>query len=78
MQSARTKTAQLMAKAKLSTALSLNVPTAADKDIRILYNVLIYREKPENKLAGPFEVRNVDDKAVYVTINGKDTPFSVD
>ena len=39
-----------IAKEKISEALRMNVPTAALNDIAIGSQVLVYREKPENRM----------------------------
>lgn len=78
MQLARTEMTQIIAKARVHAALSKNVPSAADTDIKIRDNVLVYREKPVGKWMGPYLVPDVRDKSVFVDVNGKVTQFSVD
>lgn len=64
--------AHIMAKTRVSVALSINFPAATDSDVRIIDHVLVCREKPVNKWVGPFSFTNVDDKTILVEVNGKD------
>lgn len=78
MQTARVEMSQIMSKTRVNVALSRNVPAAADADIRILDEGLIFREKPIKKRTGPYKVLNVDGKIIYAEVNGRLTQFSVD
>lgn len=61
---ARAEMAKLFTQARLKTATTRNVTGDADADVRIGDRVLLYREKPIEKWAGPFIVRNVEGKLV--------------
>lgn len=78
MQSVRAEMAKLVAKARVHVALSRNVPTAVDANIRILDQVLVFREKPVNKWMGPYKVLDVYGKINHVDISGKNAQFSID
>lgn len=78
MQLARSEMAREIAKARVHVALRRNFPAAADADVKILDQVLVYLEKPVNKWLGPFTVIDFNDKSVYVNINGKTSRYSVD
>ena len=67
-----------IAKERLNTAIRTNVPSAAIKDIEVGAEVLVYREKPENKWTGPFTVLQSDGKVLQVDVKGSPTQVSVD
>lgn len=52
------------------TAISTNVPLAADSDIRIGDENVIFKEKPEAKWTGPLVVANVNGK--ILTLDSRD------
>ncbi|CDF36767.1 unnamed protein product [Chondrus crispus] len=78
MESARKEMASVMAKERLSRAVRMNVPSAADKDIVIGSRVLLYREKPEDQWTGPYLVLDVKDKSVTIQLEGKIMNTSID
>lgn len=78
MQVARAEMARITARARVHVALNRNVPAAADTDIRILDNVLVFRESPVNKWVGPYTVVDVKGKSIYVDVNGRATQFAID
>lgn len=78
MISARSEMTAVMAKSKLSTVLRSNIPAAALSDITIGSEVLVYREKPENKWVGPYRVLTIDGKVVHVDANGTSMQLSID
>lgn len=75
---ARNEMDQLIAKDRVRTALSRNLPAATDTEIRILDQIIVFREKPDNKRTGPFDVVDVDGKAVHVQIGGRIVQISID
>ena len=78
LQSARGEMAKRMAQNRLKTALRSNVPEAADKEVAIGSKVSVYKENPINKWVGPFEVRDVDQKGVFLDISGRMSQLSID
>ena len=67
MHYAREEMSAVIAEDRLITAISTNVPSAAMKDIKVGNNVLVYREKPENKWTGPFKVLDSNGKLLQLT-----------
>ena len=63
---------------RLSTAMKSKVPSATDVELDIGSEVLLYKEKPTNKWAGPFRVLDVKDKVVWIDIDGRISQLSVD
>ena len=78
MESARKEMASVMGKERISKAVRMNVPSAADTDIVIGSRVLLYREKPEDQWTGPYLVIDVQDKSVTIQLEGKIMNVSID
>ena len=56
MQTARSKMLKVIARQRLATALKMNVPAAADRDITIGSDFFLYKERPRNEWIGPYKV----------------------
>ena len=78
MDAARSEVSKLIARDRLKKAVKSNVPAAADKVIQIGEQVLVYKEKPINQWIGPFHVRDVSAKTVFVNMNGRRSQLSID
>ena len=78
IESARKEMASVMAKERMSKAVRMNVPSAADNDIAIGTRVLLYREKPEDQWKGPYLVLDVKEKSVTIQLDGKTANVSID
>ena len=68
MESARKEMASVMAKERISKAVRLNVPPAAENDIEVVSRALVYREKPEDQWTGPYLVLDVKDNSVTIQL----------
>ena len=55
-----------------------NVPSAADNNISISPDVLLYKERPRNEWVGPYKVIAGDKENLLLNIDGRITPASVD
>lgn len=53
-------------KERVKVALSRNVTYAAEEELRVLEQVLVYRERPLIKWTGPHTVVNVKVKAIQI------------
>ncbi len=51
IKSARDEIVKAVAASRLRTTMSRNVPGAADNEVKVGMEVLVYRERPENKWA---------------------------
>ena len=78
MHSARKEMAAVIAKDRLSTAIRANVPAAAMKNTKIVSDVFVYRENPEDKWIGPFKVLDNDDKVLRIDVKGSPMQVSLD
>ena len=78
MEAGRKDMADILARNRISKAVQSNVPAAADKEIAIGSKVLVFKEKPINKWIGPFEVRDVKKKVVFVDMDGRLSQLSID
>ncbi len=78
MKMARYEMVKVVAASRLKTVLNRNFPSAADNEVKVGLNVLVYRERPENRWAGPFKIVAGDDKTVWVSDNGKLEQVSTD
>ena len=78
MDAARSEVSKLIARDRLKKAVKSNVPAAADKVIQVGEQVLVYKEKPINQWIGPFHVRDVNAKTVFVDMNGGTSQLSID
>ena len=67
----------VIAKEKISKALRMNVPTAALNDIAIGSQVLVYREKPENRWVGPHRVIGIKGKCIFLDLDGNHHQVSI-
>ncbi len=67
-----------VAASRLRTAVSRNVPGAADNEVKVGMDVLVHRERHENKWVGPFKVIAGDEKALWLNENGKFIEVSID
>ncbi len=56
IKSSRDEMVKAVAASRLRTAKSRNVPGAADNEVKVGMDVLVYRERPENKWFGPYKV----------------------
>lgn len=74
---ARAQMTDLMAKSRLSKAINMRVPKAADRHISIGDMVLIYRDDP-GKWIGPMRVIDTGDKSVLIDWDGRITLMSID
>lgn len=75
---ARREMQALIAGARLRTALSAPVPAAASSDVNPGDHVLVYREPPQDEWVGPHFVVGVQDKVVWLAVDGVLRQFSVD
>ena len=80
MVAARSEMSTLVARSKLKLALKSNALGAAStfQDIMIGSEVLVYREKPIKGWIGPFTVLDVNGKACFLEVNGRQAKYSVD
>lgn len=62
MKEARDEAVKLVARSRLATAITSNVPAAAVADIKIGDEVLMFREEPVAKWTGPILVQSKDGK----------------
>eukprot|EP00171_Calliarthron_tuberculosum_P000524 IDg524t1 len=75
---ARNEMAVIIAKSRIQTALNKRVPRAADRVVDVGKEVLVYREKPENRWVGPFKVIAGKGKSVWINVKGKLRNVSID
>lgn len=75
---ARREMQALVACARLRTALSAPVPAAASRDLHHVDHVLVYREPPQDKWVGPHFAAGVQDKVVWLAVDGVLRQYSVD
>ena len=59
---ARSEMAKVIARQRLSTAIRHNVPKAADQEVTVCSDVLLYKERPRNEWIGPYKVVAGDGK----------------
>lgn len=63
---------ELVAKQRLKTAVNLRVPRAADSNICVNDEVLMYREKPIAKWVGPYIVCRIFDRGKLLELDTGD------
>ena len=68
----------VIAKERVTRALRMKVPAEALTDIPIVSQVLLFREKPENKWVGPYTTVGENDKSVFIHLNGTNHQVSID
>ena len=75
---ARKEMTRIIAKERITRALRMNVPSAAQSEILIGSRVSISWEKPENKWIGPCRGLEVKDKRIFIDLNGTDHQVYID
>lgn len=71
LQDARNEMANTIAQRRIDNALRSNVPSASSYEICIGSEIIISHEEPVNKWVGPFKVRDVFGKHVFIDTNGR-------
>ena len=78
MKLARKEMARAVAKERVSKALRKIVPSATLTNLAISFQGLVYREQPENKWTGPYRVIGINNKYVFLDLNGNNHQVSTD
>lgn len=75
---ARAEMEKIMESTRVNVALAQNVPAAADAEISIHDEVLVYGERPVDKWMDAHTVVNVKEKMVQFNVNVRIVQFSID
>ena len=78
MQAAQSEMLKVIAGQRLATALKMNIPAAADRDITIGSDVHLYKERPRNEWVGPYKVFASNKKNLFLNIRRVAVPVSID
>lgn len=69
---------KVIARQRLSKSIRHNVPRAADQEVMIGSDVLLYKERLRNEWVGPYKVIAGDGKNFLFNIDGAIKPASID
>ena len=78
IKSACDEMAKVISQRRLTTALNSNTPAATSCEVSIGSEVLVHWEAPVGKWDGPYPVRDLLGKHVFIDIKGRLVKFSVD
>lgn len=74
----RAEMEKLIARTRIHTAATKNVPTSADSNLNIGDMCLIYRDSPKNTWVSPYLVIDVNINTVTVIAGGRASVLSID